>query len=213
MPCRSSPAILALLLLNPLVGTACRAPSAPANAAQPNPSAAESALAAELVAMGDSEQALRQEIIEQRNQPDMAKLDALSALDELNTKRLIEIVDAYGWPTSARFGKSAASAAWLVLQHSPRLELQQRMLPEIERLMRAGEVRGQEYALLYDRVQMRSGKPQRYGSQFVTREGVNRMYTVEDRERLDALRAEVGLGSIEAYRQQLEQTYGVPAKL
>jgi hypothetical protein len=168
----------------------------------------DSAIAAELVQMGKAEQALRFEVLGQKEQPDPAKYEQLAALDERNTKRLIAIVDRVGWPTQSRFGPAAAGAAWLILQHSPDYAFQARMLPELERLMRAGQVEGQEYALLYDRVEMHAQRPQRYGSQFVISNGVMRMYQAEDPEHLDERRASVGLPPLAEYQKALAEMYG-----
>jgi hypothetical protein len=184
---------------------AARANTAPGEA--PRAAGTDEALASELIALGQAEQALRRKLSDSRGAPDLATLHELSALDERNTQRLIAIVDARGWPTRSLVGVPASGAAWLILQHSPDQEFQQRMLPELERLMRAGEVRGAEYALLYDRVQMHAGRPQRYGSQFVTRDGVMAMHECEEPARLDERRASVGLGPIADYVRKLEDTY------
>lgn len=198
-----------LALVGLLFAVGCRG----ASTVDPRPMPDDGVLAGELVAMGKAEQDLRFEVIGRGGEPDLAQAQELEAIDQENTRRLIEIVESYGWPTKSRVGAKAAGAAWLILQHSPDYAFQVRMLPEVERLMQAGEVRGQEYALLYDRVQMQAGKPQRYGSQFVTRDGVMHMYAVEDPLHLDQRRASVGLGSIADYRKRLEEMYRVRTEL
>jgi hypothetical protein len=200
------PALLAVFALTQgLGGLSCRAASDPVPAADRG--AEHAALARELVERGAREQELRRQLIDQGAAADMAVVHELETCDLANTERLVAIVDAHGWPTRAHFGDAAAQAAWLILQHSPDHAFQVRMLPELERRMRAGDVRGGEYALLYDRVQMRAGRPQRYGSQFRFEDGKLVMHECEDPSGLDARRAELGLEPIDAYRKRLEERH------
>ena len=67
-----------------------------------------------------------------------------------------------------------------------------------------------DYAVLTDRIRMREGKPQRYGTQSytVTIDGRQVIYIwpVEDAEMLNDLRSEIGAGDIETYIQVLKAT-------
>jgi hypothetical protein len=71
----------------------------------------------------------------------------------------------------------------------------------------AGEASKPNFALLEDRVLIRQGKPQRYGSQVDTKNGVTLLPT-EDDGNLDARRASMGLGPICEYLVRFVKTHG-----
>ena len=64
---------------------------------------------------------------------------------------------------------------------------------------RAGWFDGQNYALLFDRLQLRLGYLQRYGSQLTTIDGESLLMPCEDIARVDELRSEVGMGKLAQY--------------
>ena len=90
---------------------------------------------------------------------------SFAELDRDNSQRLKEIVAQQGWPRKSVWGERPSQAAWILLQHSPDPEFQAEMLPLLEKLLPEKECSAPGYALLYDRVQLRHGRPQRYGSQ------------------------------------------------
>lgn len=53
--------------------------------------------------------------------------------------------------------------------------------------------------MLTDRMLLAQGKPQRYGSQFLIKDGVPTLHPTEDRVGLDARRAAMGLAPIADY--------------
>lgn len=73
------------------------------------------------------------------------------------------------WPSISEYGEDADAHAWIIVQHAP-LSLQEEILPRLERLWQAGDTNPRNYAMLHDRVMMRLGQPQRYGSQYVCRD-------------------------------------------
>lgn len=78
--------------------------------------------------------------------------------------------------------------------------------------MQQGECSAPNYALLYDRVQIRHGRPQRYGSQVEKVDGVWKPLHLEDPEHLDALRARMQLPPISEYLEQICKTYDLPGR-
>ncbi len=127
----------------------------------------------------------------------------LGAVDAENTAWLKMVVPADGWFRNSRDGQNVTSGAWLIVQHSPDRQFQKSVLAKMAPLAVQGEVSGGVYALLYDRVQMFEGKPQRYGSQGKCVDGVLVLHTLEDADRVDALRAQVGLGPLAEYEKVL----------
>jgi len=132
--------------------------------------------------------------LDRRRRAEMASIDAD------NTKYMKETVQDVGWIDAARFGREAANAAFLLVQHSGDLSLMLAALPAIERDVRAGAVDPQNYALLYDRTHLMSGGKQRYGSQVREKEnGELEVYRLEDPDRVDEFRRALGLGPLQEY--------------
>jgi hypothetical protein len=127
-------------------------------------------------------------------------IDLMLREDSLNVVEVLEIIDANGWPGTSLVGPRANSAVWLVIQHAP-LETQQAYLPLLRRSVAEGESSGSHLAMLEDRVLMRTGRPQTYGSQ-IRRDpetGENQLYLLADPHGVNARREAVGLGPIESY--------------
>src|ERR1039457_4324269 len=119
----------------------------------------------ELLKRRDLDQEIRNEMIRAGLQhPDEAIGARMGAIDRDNTARLKEIIKQYGWPAPELVGSDGAFAMWLLVQHSEP-EFQEQVLPLVRGAYLARKLPGQCYALLLDRVLVRQGKPQVYGSQ------------------------------------------------
>ena len=161
----------------------------------------------ELEAMLETDQSHRQEVIELekkhgRNSTEVTEAwSKQNAIDAQNIRRLEEIVAKHGWPGSTQFGQKAAGASFLILQHSD-LSYQKKYLPLAREAAAKGEMRTSNLALLEDRVHLREGQKQIYGSQ-VTRNSADEWepLPLDDEEKVDARRASVGLGPISEYLQ------------
>lgn len=123
-------------------------------------------------------------------------------VDARNEARMEAIISEHGWPGKTLVGADGASAAWILVQHfSP--AFQEKCLPLLERAVTAGEATGRNYAYLLDRVRMHQGKPQVYGTQFKTINGVTAVHPIEDADQLDERRRAVGLGPWADYEKQI----------
>ena len=101
-----------------------------------------------------------------------------------------------GWPRISTHGAETDNGLWIMLQHaSP--DLQATWLPELEQLNSAGDTNPRNYALLYDRVMMHAGQPQRYGSQYTCVDGMYELYDTEDMDSVDARRLAMGMNTVE----------------
>lgn len=132
-------------------------------------------------------------------------------VDSSNTVRIEEIIQQYGYPGQKLVGRSSAGVAFFVIQHAD-LEIQEKYLPVLEKAADEGEVRWSLVAMLVDRVRMRQGKEQLYGSQ-VTRDstGQSMFHPIEDEAHVNERRAKVGLGPLEDYAKHFGFEYVVPA--
>ena len=122
--------------------------------------------------------------------------------------RLSSIVDQYGWPKISEFGQPAATAAFLIVQHTENdSAFQEKMLRLMEPLIASEDVSGEYYALLFDRVAVNSNCPQRYASQLnECRNGKFIVPTLlEDPANVDKRRATVGLGSLKDYMRAMDR--------
>lgn len=137
----------------------------------------------------------------------------VSEEDRKNEKEVIAIIDSVGWPGKSRVGGKANAATWLVIQHAP-LEIQEKYLPLLRKSVMKGESRGSDLALLEDRIQMRNGLPQTYGSQVITDEetGSQKVYEIKDPEYVNQRRASVGLGPIQDYLRRWEIEWTIEQK-
>jgi hypothetical protein len=133
-----------------------------------------------------------------RRDPD--RRPEMAGVDADNTAYLKAVVTDVGWIDVKRFGRPAANAAFLLVQHSGDRPLMLAALPEIEKDVRAGQADAQNYALLYDRSQVMTGGKQRYGSQVRENEdGDLVVFKLEDPDRVDARRKELGLSPLKDY--------------
>lgn len=127
---------------------------------------------------------------------DMAKArgEASAIMAEQDAKNLqivLEHLPPEGWYLRSRYGVEVATTAFLVVQHS-NLETWRRFVPVLEPLVAAGEVDGQSYALMYDRLALAEMRPQRYGSQLACRNGEWVVLNLEAPQAVDDRRREMG---------------------
>lgn len=133
-----------------------------------------------------------------------------NAVDSSNTIRVEEIIAEHGYPGKSLVGERSGEVAFFVIQHAE-LEIQEKYLDMMTEAADAGEVRWSLIAMLVDRVRMRQGKTQLYGSQ-VTRDssGNSIFHPIEDEPRVNERRKKVGLGPLEDYAKHFGIEYQVP---
>jgi hypothetical protein len=135
---------------------------------------------------------------------ELTNQDAVS-LDGTNRDRLKEIITEFGFPTRQLVGKEAMQGIFLMIQHADGdKEWQKGQLSNVETAVRQGDMDGQSYAYLYDRIKLNGGEKQRYGTQFKNVDPINRtleLADTEDIEKLDTRRMEMGMMPIKMYEQ------------
>ena len=176
-------------------------------------------LRTELEKMMEDDQKFRTRMMtaEEKYGPNSKEMEALwkeqTELDNRLLKRLEEIIRQYGWPGKSLVGSEASLAAFLIIQHAD-YEYQKKYFPLINEAMIKGEIEPRHVALLEDRILMREGKKQIYGSQLKRNDqtGKYELWPIEDEENLDKRRAAVGLESIAEYLKHFGLTYVPPKK-
>lgn len=124
----------------------------------------------------------------------------MEAVDAKDRPEVLRIFDRYGWVTNSLAGKDAAHNFWLLVQHQTS-EIQQRLLPALQKAAKDGNASMSDYAYLYDRVQMGLDKPQHWGTQTRCEKGKPELYPVDDLAGLDARRKELFMPPVREYLQ------------
>ncbi|MFI6396196.1 DUF6624 domain-containing protein [Nonomuraea sp. NPDC050540] len=108
-------------------------------------------------------------------------------------------------------GDDGGSAAWLFAQHADHdVAFQRRCLDLLRKAVAAGQAELSQVAYLTDRVRVADGRPQLYGTQYHEPDGRLQPRPIEDLDRLDERRAEMGLGPHAAYDLHMHEQYDPP---
>lgn len=120
--------------------------------------------------------------------------------DSINLLKVKKILDEKGWVGKDKVGAQANSALFLVIQHSD-LQTQKKYLPMMKEAVTKGNASAGSLALLMDRIEIREGRKQIYGSQIGINQSNNTYYILPltDPDNVDKRRTEVGLGPISEY--------------
>ena len=172
----------------------------------------------ELLSIYDEDQDVRKAFMDVYKNPksDKKQLDSIGQImiykDSINLIKVSKILDEKGWVGKNTVGAQANQTLFLVIQHSP-LKTQQKYLPMMRDAVKKGNAKASSLALLEDRVALREGRKQIYGSQTsmntITRK--NHISPMEDPDNVDKRRAEVGLGPLVEYAKKLDIVWDLEA--
>lgn len=133
-------------------------------------------------------------------------------IDSCNLVQVESLIAKYGWLGKSFVGSKGNQAVFIVIQHAD-LATQEKYLPVMQKSVDEGESSASDFAMLQDRVLMRQGKKQIYGSQVVfSKTGEQVFYPIEDEKNVNARRAKVGLQPIEEYAKYFGIDYKLPTK-
>lgn len=122
--------------------------------------------------------------------------------DSINLCKTIELLDTYGWIPRSKVG-TANQALFFVIQHAAP-DIIAKYISLFEAAAADDELPRNLYAKMYDRNQMYSGKPQRYGTQRVRKDPSTKemvLWKIENPDEVNALRKEMNLPPLEEYPQ------------
>jgi len=129
--------------------------------------------------------------------------------DSLNLTEVAEILDTHGWLGPEEVGKDGSSAIFLVIQHAE-LPTQEKYFPMMKEAVKNKKARPQDLALLEDRILMRQGKKQIYGSQITSGpDNIMKVHPIEDPANVDKRRADVGLPPMAKYLEVFEMKWNL----
>jgi hypothetical protein len=126
----------------------------------------------------------------------------------LNLIAVSKILDEKGWLGVDEVGETGNSTLFLVIQHAD-LETQLKYLPMMRKAAKEGKAELSSLALLEDRVALRQGKKQIYGSQ-IGWDSVSGKYYVlplENPEKVDERRAQMNLPPLNDYTAYWDFTW------
>lgn len=130
--------------------------------------------------------------------------------DSINLIKVMKILDEKGWVGASVVGKQANQTLFLVIQHSD-LKYQQKYLPMMREAVKKGNAKPGNLAYVEDRVALREGGKQLYGSQIWTNPTTRKNFIapLEDPDNVDKRRAEVGLGTLSDYAEKSNIVWNV----
>ena len=126
----------------------------------------------------------------------------MRATDSLNQLFVEGILSKYGWLAPQDVGIYGSQALFLVIQHA-NLPMQEKYLPMIRKAEKEGRILSSNLALLEDRVALRQGKKQLYGSQVgIDAKGEKSVQPLEDPDHVDERRKAMGLPPLAEYLEK-----------
>ena len=134
------------------------------------------------------------------NSPEVkAAYKRMQQQDSINQHDVFLILDQYGWLTKKQISKKANETLFFVLQHAEH-DAQKKYSVMVDQAFNAGELEKWSYAFFKDRVNMRDGKFQLYGSQ-VGRDGQGNSYVfpIADEPNVDKRRKKLGMGPLKEH--------------
>ncbi|WP_271783277.1 DUF6624 domain-containing protein [Aquimarina algiphila] len=134
----------------------------------------------------------------------------IATKDSINLIKVEKILKERGWLGKDIIGNRGNTTLFMVIQHAD-LEVQEKYLPMIKEVVKKGNIRPGSLALLEDRIAMRKGNKQIYGSQIGRDEETNTyyIYPLQDPDNVDKRRAKVGLGSLQDYVSRWDITWDI----
>jgi hypothetical protein len=130
------------------------------------------------------------------------RLAEMHYYDSINLLKVQKLLDEYGWLGFDKIGRVGALTIFLVIQHSD-LAVQQKYLPMMREAVKNKQAIPANLALLEDRVALREGRKQIYGSQIGSDStGKPFLEPIEDPDHVDDRRKAVGLGTLSDYLKQ-----------
>jgi VWFA-related protein len=123
-------------------------------------------------------------------------------------KRICEILNSNPWPTKSVVETQGASDFVKLVKRYLSVEQQRALLPVIAAGIDRGEIpKDEEAAAFVDRLRLRLGVPQLFGTQMTEDKGFLVLYPLQSEANLDAWRKEYGMSPLRDYLQKVQNFY------
>tara|TARA_R110002096_G_scaffold153935_1_gene317961 strand:- start:309 stop:980 length:672 start_codon:yes stop_codon:yes gene_type:complete len=135
----------------------------------------------------------------------------LAKLDSQNVVSLSKMVDERGWLGISDIGVEANKSQWLIIQHA-KIDLQEKYLPLLRESFNKNESNGSHLAMLEDRILIRKGKKQIYGTQVKMdpKNGKWYLHPIKDSLNVDKRRHELGMQTLTEYMNEHNIEFNKP---
>ena len=132
----------------------------------------------------------------------------MTKADKNNLKYVSQLIDRYGWISTDTIGIEGGNTLFMVIQHADSLS-QEKYLPILKQAVKDKKALGEQLAMLEDRVLLRRGNKQIYGSQVHWEENTKKwvLSPVEDERNVDKRRAKIGLQRLKDYLKNFDIDY------
>jgi|GEM_PF-1854123 len=125
----------------------------------------------------------------------------VTRVDGISKSYIEGLLETYDWIDRMRFGDKVSDHAWILVQHADdHPKFQTKVLSHMEPYLDTGGVSRENYAYLWDRVAVNTGRKQRYGTQPTwecSAEGTFELQPLENPDTVNERRAAMGLGTVE----------------
>lgn len=138
----------------------------------------------------------------------MTNIISMKQADAINLVEVTKILDNRGWLGANIVGEQGNSTLFLVIQHAD-MNTQLKYLPMMRKAVAKGNADASDLALLEDRVALKQGKKQIYGSQIEKNTETGELYVlpIKEPEKVNQRREKVGLMPIEEYLSHFGLTW------
>jgi len=129
-----------------------------------------------------------------------------------NYSKLNDYYKKYGFLGIDKVDKEGATHFWLLVQHFDKFpEFQRKVLKDMDKEYKKGNANGENYAYLFDRVQVNANKKQKFGTQVTYEvETTGRAFPkigLLDSANVDMLRKEYGLSTLKEYLNMMTEMH------
>jgi hypothetical protein len=118
--------------------------------------------------------------------------------DSINLFIVLNIFEKYGWLGKNIVGDIGNNTLAIIIEHAD-LPIQEKYLPLAREAFKKNNIEPYDIALLEDKVALRQGKKQSYGSVVITLDNKNYVAPIEDVANVDKRRMQLGLKSMNEY--------------
>lgn len=137
---------------------------------------------------------------DQKTRTGRDSVEYMRYLDSCNLAQMETLIFKYGWLDKRLVGARGNQTCFLIIQHADSAS-QVKYLPFLKQSVERGESSEGDYAMLIDRVYMRQGKRQIYGSQVIPdkENGGWKFYPIDDEKNVNIRRTKLNWIPIEEY--------------
>lgn len=142
----------------------------------------------------------------EKNGANKKSLDSIKNIvkskDQSNLNFIKPLIEKYGWLEPQIIGIQGSLALFLIIQHAD-LKTQKHYYPLIKQAEKEGNILSSNVAILEDRIAVRKGRLQTYGSQgyYDSKTKKNFVYPLKNFGKLDSLRNSMGLQPMKDYKK------------